>query len=986
MPASDLTLHESPAACAAAGCGAPVPPGSLPPADFKRLFESLPVLILVLDPGLRIVTATDAYLEATLTRRDDIVGCHLFDVFPDNPDDLSADSIRNTRASMQRVLQSHVPDTMLVQRHDVRRPASEGGGFEVRYWSPVNSPVLNEDGSLAFIIHRVENVTEFVQMKQHGVEREKMTDALYERSMQMEADLYSRSREVAEANAGFKRANEELARLYAKTRELDDLKTRFFANVSHELRTPLSLILGPLNCLLQDGERDDDARRNLQVVHRNALLLRRQVNDLLDLAKLEAGRMQLAYARTDLARLVRFAASYFQSAALDRHVRLDVAAPAVLIVEADAAKVERMLVNLLSNAFKFTPHGGAIAVALSPASDRVRIEVADNGPGIPAPLREAVFERFGQGDNGTERCYGGSGLGLAIVREFAVLHGGSARLEDAPGSGALFVVELPLKAPAGTSLAGPATVTGDESARLALAELAGPGPLRPAPSVAAEAAHILVVEDNPDLNAFVAQALARHYRVTCAHDGREGLDKALAHPPDLILADVMMPRMSGECMVEELRRYRAFDDVPVVILSAVEDEAQRVRLLRRHVQDFLPKPFSVDEVLARVGGLLAQRQRDRSRLQRSEERFRATFEQAAVGLAHVAPDGRWLRVNRTLCEIVGYAHDELLARSFQEITYPDDLDADLGLMRQLLAGEIPHYSLDKRYLHKNGSPVWVRLTGTLVRDEVAQPDYFIAVVEDIRKRKDAEAEVLRLNARLERRVEERTVELQAANRELDSFATAVSHDLRAPLRAMRGFSDALIDDFGAQLPTDARQYIEQIRQGGQRMGELIDGLLALSRATLAELHQDEIDLSAMATAILAELAQTDPQRQVAIAVERGLAVRGDARMLNAVMRNLIGNAWKYTLHTPRPAIGVSAQRRDGVEFICVVDNGAGFDMACANRLFQPFQRLHRHEDFPGTGVGLATVQRIVQRHGGTLDAQGEPGRGARFCFNLPRRG
>ncbi len=191
-------------------------PSKLSDPDFKVLFESVPGLYLVLDPDLNIAAASNAYLEATRTRRADILGRHLFDVFPDNPDDPSADAIRNTRASLNRVLQTHQPDAMVVQRHDIRKPEAEGGGFEVRYWSPVNSPVLNPDGSLAYIIHRVENVTDFVFLKQEGVEKSRLTDELRERAVQMEADLYTRSREVADISLELKQANQELIRLNEK--------------------------------------------------------------------------------------------------------------------------------------------------------------------------------------------------------------------------------------------------------------------------------------------------------------------------------------------------------------------------------------------------------------------------------------------------------------------------------------------------------------------------------------------------------------------------------------------------------------------------------------------------------------------------------------------------------------------------------------------------------------------------------------------------
>jgi PAS domain-containing protein len=232
-----------------------------PSPDFRTIFEKIPGLYLILDPGLHILAASDAYLQGTLTRRDEIVGRHLFDVFPENPDDPSADAIRNTRASLNRVLQTRQPDAMVVQRHDVRNPDADGG-FEVRYWSPVNSPVLKEDGSLAYIIHRVENVTDFVLLKEQGTEQEKLTDALRERAVQMEADLYARSREVAESSQKIKAANEELARLYEKAREVEVLKNQLFANISHELRTPLTLILGPVKNLLT-------AENLTQVQHRD---------------------------------------------------------------------------------------------------------------------------------------------------------------------------------------------------------------------------------------------------------------------------------------------------------------------------------------------------------------------------------------------------------------------------------------------------------------------------------------------------------------------------------------------------------------------------------------------------------------------------------------------------------------------------------------------------------------------------------------------
>jgi PAS domain S-box-containing protein len=369
----------------------------------------------------------------------------------------------------------------------------------------------------------------------------------------------------------------------------------------------------------------------------------------------------------------------------------------------------------------------------------------------------------------------------------------------------------------------------------------------------------------------------------------------------------------------------------------------------------------------------------------SEMRFRAAFEQAAVGIALRSPDGHWLRANPKLCSIVGYSSDELLNKTFHEITHPDDLASEINYLRQTLAGEIDTYSIEKRYLRKDGAAVWTNVTVALVRKIDMTPDYFIAIIEDIEARKQAEEEIHNLNAGLEQRVEKRTAELIATNKELDTFAYAVSHDLRAPLRALNGFSQALVEDYGGRLDGEAKDYLEQIVIASRKMGELIDGMLALSRSTRGELRHDAIDLSALSTSVLADLAKFYPERAVTIDIEPGLTVEGDAHMLEAVMLNLLGNAWKYTSKTAAPAIRVYAGEIGGRRAICVADNGAGFDMAYAEQLFQPFRRLHRQDEFPGIGIGLATAQRIIRRHGGEIRADAAPGAGATFCFTVADR-
>ncbi len=254
-----------------------------------------------------------------------------------------------------------------------------------------------------------------------------------------------------------------------------------------------------------------------------------------------------------------------------------------------------------------------------------------------------------------------------------------------------------------------------------------------------------------------------------------------------------------------------------------------------------------------------------------------------------------------------------------------------------------------------------------------------ALERDIVARKRTADEIEQLNQELSHTVSQ----LQGANQELEAFAYSVSHDLRAPLRAMSGFSEALVEDYGDKLEKEARGYLEEIVIGSRHMGQLIDGLLTLSRSTRGELRHDRVDLSAMADHLRHELEQLEPRRRVEWRIEPGLSTGGDGRMIEVIMRNLLGNDWKYTAGIAEPVIRVYAAVEGMERFFWVADNGAGFDMAHAEKLFQPFQRLHRQDEFPGIGIGLATAQRIVHRHGGTIHATGAPQAGATFRFSLP---
>lgn len=261
------------------------------------------------------------------------------------------------------------------------------------------------------------------------------------------------------------------------------------------------------------------------------------------------------------------------------------------------------------------------------------------------------------------------------------------------------------------------------------------------------------------------------------------------------------------------------------------------------------------------------------------------------------------------------------------------------------------------------------------------------ILEDVdaerMERTRAEAQVRALNEDLEAHVAQRTAALAAANQELEAFAYSVSHDLRAPLRSIDGFSQALLEDYSTKLDDDGKDSLRRVRNAAQHMAALIDDMLKLSRATRGELNICPVDLSALAHSILAALRQQAPERSVEVSIAPGMVAQGDARLLGSVMENLLSNAWKFTGKKTGARIAVSAEAKDGELECRVRDNGAGFDMAYARNLFTPFQRLHLATEFPGNGIGLATVKRIVARMGGSVRAEGVPGEGATFCFTLP---
>ena len=501
-------------------------------------------------------------------------------------------------------------------------------------------------------------------------------------------------------------------------------------------------------------------------------------------------------------------------------------------VFADRDMWEKIVPNLVSNAFKFTLKG-EIAVRVRELPGSVVLEVADTGVGIPEAELPRVFERFHRVPGAIGRTYEGTGIGLSLVRELTELHGGRVSVDSTVGKGSTFRVEIPKGSahlPAADLSREPTpAVTGRAAASHATeaahwakrgdterASAALPAPAVVAHTAAGPRATVLVVDDNADLRTYLTDLLSPHYEVAAAGDGVEALAAIRARPPDIVVSDVMMPRLDGVGLVRELRANPATVSLPVILLSARAGEEAAIHGIDSGSDDYLVKPFSARELLARVR-------------------------------THV----------------------------------------ELAWMRRK----------------------WV-------------------------------------------------TELEQANRELDAFSYSVSHDLRAPLRAIDGFTDALVESHAGTLNDEGRGYLDRVRSAVGRMSALIDALLELARIARAALTKSDVDLSALAAEVVTDLRLAYPERAVTINIEPGLTARGDRRLLSVVLVNLIGNAWKFTARTPTARIEV-ARHLDEPHAFVVRDNGAGFDMSYAIRMFAPFQRFHHPADFAGTGVGLATVQRVM---------------------------
>lgn len=446
---------------------------------------------------------------------------------------------------------------------------------------------------------------------------------------------------------------------------------------------------------------------------------------------------------------------------------------------------------------------------------------------------------------------------------------------------------------------------------------------------------ILIIEDSPTQAEQLRYTLEEHgYRTIVAQNAEAALESIRRQPPDIIVSDIIMPGMDGFSLCRKIKS-EINNALPVILLTALSDPADVLKGLECGADHFITKPYDGDYLLSRIRAVYTSCQ------------MRITSQKDTGD--EIAFRGRTYRISSDRRQIL----DLLLS------TYEMAILKNEQLKETQLKLEEWNDHLEKTVQERTAS-----------------------LVAEIRDRQKAESEVRILNSELERRVAARTAELEAANKELETFAYSVSHDLRAPLRTIDAFSSAIEDRKEIQLDDTGRDYLRRVRASAKNMSQLIDALLNLSRIGRAEMRFVMVDLSALVQSAAEELKDADPGRKVDLVIEEGLTVPGDPAMLKAVIANLMENAWKFTAMASTPRIEFGTERDNGKTVYFVRDNGAGFDMGYAANMFMPFHRLHDASEFPGMGVGLATVQRIIQRHGGLIWAQGAIGRGATLSFTL----
>lgn len=779
------------------------------------------------------------------------------------------------------------------------------------------------------------------------------------------------ARHVNELLGGVLRYERERARVEALA-ELDRAKSLFFSNVSHELRTPLMLMLGPLDSALRGEHPHHD---ELAMVRRNAQRLHQLVDTFLDFSRLEAGRLSAQLEATDLAEATADVASLFRSTieAAGLRLRVDTATP-MRPYRVDRDMWEKVVSNLLSNAYKYTL-AGEIRVRLRELPEGAELTVADTGVGISAADQARLFQRFYRGNHRRGRTDEGTGIGLALTRELVALHGGDIRVSSEPEVGSTFTVRLP------AALAGapdtpvrpwnPELPPAYDGTRAAVTGRPARGPdATPQPAVPGGRSHLLVADDNEDMREYLRRILAPHWDVRCVPDGEAALKAMAERLPDLLLTDVMMPRLDGLGLVQRVRAHPQLRALPVIMISARVGDEAKVAGLAAGADDYLTKPFSGKELVARIESQLMRARIDRVQRQFSS-RLAEVLEQAPVGIAvTVGPDHVFEYANQHYRRFV--PGRTLIGRSMRE-NFPD------------LQGQGVFELCDRVF--RTGEAFAASPMKVMLRDaegQASQERHFDLIYQPL-VGPDGRVEGIATVASDVHEVVVARGRAEQANRVKDEFIAMLGHELRNPLSPIV----TAVELVRRRTVGMAMPELDMIDRQVRHMVRLIDDLLDVSRITrgVVELRRVPVELQAVVAKAVETVAPLIDQRQHRLRLQvpdHGLTVLADADRLAQVVANLLGNAAKYT-----PAGGhiqVQAARRGDWVVLEVIDNGVGLTAAECDRVFDLFVQGPQGRDRPvgGLGLGLTIARNLAQLHGGQLEARSEgPDQGCTFTLRLP---
>jgi signal transduction histidine kinase/CheY-like chemotaxis protein len=822
-------------------------------------------------------------------------------------------------------------------------------------------------------------------------------------------DFYELVAEHVVAGIANATAYEEERKRAEALAELDRAKTAFFSNVSHEFRTPLTLMLGPVEDLLGGAGRalPPPAREELATAHRNALRLLKLVNGLLDFTRIESGRVQAVYEPVDLSAMTIELAGMFRSAVERAGLHLVVdCAPLPEPVYVDREMWEKIVLNLLSNALKFT-FDGEIGVYLRPTGGAVELEVRDTGIGVAEHELPRLFERFHRVQDAASRTHEGTGIGLALVRDLVRLHGGDVTVESALGRGTSFratvrmgTAHLPSnqigaqRDRASTAIRAEAFV--EEALRwLPEAGAVGVPNVVPnaVPDVPAGAARILVVDDNADMRAYVARLLRGAYVVDTAADGEDALAHVERQLPDLILADVMMPRLDGFGLLAALRARERTRTLPVILLSARAGEESTVEGLRAGADDYLVKPFAAQELQARVrthlelarirAEAMAERERLIEHLESERRRLVEITDRAPAVIAVLrGPQHVFEAANPAYRAMVG--DRALIGRPVREVFPELDGQPYFDLLDRVWATGEPYVGTEARVLLRRTSGAALdEVFVNFVYQPLFEPDgrvsgiyvHGVEVTDQVRARRE---------------IDQLYQHVREANASKTQFLAAMSHELRTPLNAILGYTDLLTLGVRGPITPTQREDLDRIQNASRYLLSLINDILNFTRveAGQVDFHIEAVDVAALlaqARELVVQPLEAKGLRLLYRPPSEAVTVRADAERAQQVLLNLLTNATKFTEAGGTVSLDCTVAA-DTVR-IHVRDTGRGIPADQLERIFEPFVQVERsrgRESQHGVGLGLAISRDLARQMGGDLTVESTFGRGSTFTITLPR--